>query len=57
MSTVLVTGCAGFIGMHCAERLLHGLRVLAGDLRRLGVLLDQHDGRGAPARRLETECA
>ena len=22
MSTVLVTGCAGFIGMHCAERLL-----------------------------------
>ena len=22
MSTILVTGCAGFIGMHCAERLL-----------------------------------
>ena len=32
MSTVLVTGCAGFIGMHCAERLLaRGARVVGID--------------------------
>ena len=32
MSTILVTGCAGFIGMHCAERLLaRGARVVGID--------------------------
>ena len=32
MSTTLVTGCAGFIGMHCAEQLLaRGERVLGVD--------------------------
>ena len=32
MSTILVTGCAGFIGMHCAERLLaRGAQVVGID--------------------------
>ena len=32
MSTILITGCAGFIGMHCAERLLaRGERVVGVD--------------------------
>lgn len=32
MNTVLVTGCAGFIGMHCAERLLaQGVQVVGVD--------------------------